>query len=129
MTKILMTDNGPVAEGLLDGYSIGDRLLEGVMFRILIVNNEITCPGVVADHEDYMVQFSTEQRAKWNESAVESCIQWGDNLRTADGEDIWIEVAEAPAEDPLVNVRTIEAESFGDISKRILGKLTPKDSG
>lgn len=130
MTRVIMTDNGPVAEALLDGYGFGDRQLEGVMFRILIVEGQITCPGVHADHEDYMVQFSVDQRAKWANSAVEDCHSLGDNLQTEDGEDAWIELVEGEPGDPLAalrgTVRPIEAESFGQISKRILGTLKPR---
>jgi hypothetical protein len=154
-----MTDSGPVEEALLDGYGFGDRLLEGVMFRIILIEGKINCPGLHKDSEAYGGRFTPEQVAKWQLQAEENCRSLGDNLVTEDGQEAWIEIVEADPSDPLAGVhkgddlstsedsvdswvdpdkmqdlwqgkrdtvRPIEAESFGDISKRIVGKLTPR---
>ena len=42
MVRRIMSEDGPVDFGLMDGYHFGDRLLEGVMFKVTIdENNEI----------------------------------------------------------------------------------------
>lgn len=132
MTYVIMTDNGAVAEALLDGYGFGDRLLEGVMFRVTIIEGDIRCLGHHANSNDYMKKFSQAQLAEWDEAVVANCRDLGDNLQTEDGEDAWIELVEGDAGDPLSplrgTVRPIEAESFGAISKRIVGKLTPRQT-
>ena len=161
MTYVIMTEAGPVDEALLDGYGFGDRLLEGVMFRITIVEGAINCPGFHADSQHYLDRFTLEQVAQWQLDAERDCKDCGDNLTTADGQDAWVELVESDPNDPLAavresededlandfvdssallramgkeprelrTVRPIEAESFGDISKRIVGTLRAKKTG
>lgn len=124
MTLAIMTENGPVDEALLDGYGFGDRLLEGVMFRIQIKDGAINCPGVHAKSQRYADSFTLAQVAEWQVQAEEHCRSLGDDLVTQDGEDAWIEDTSAAASPPS-EFRVIEAQSFGDISKRIVGKLNP----
>lgn len=155
MMLVIMTDAGPVDVAYLDGYGFGDRMLEGVLFKIIILEGKINCPGVHEKHQRYADAFTLEQVAKWQIDAEKNCEQLGDNLQTEDGEDAWIEVVEADPQDPLAAVRenndpasdyvdanallgalgreprgvvrSIEAESFDQISKRIMGTLTPID--
>lgn len=124
MTLAIMTDSGPVDEALLDGYGFGDRLLEGVMFRITIKDGAINCPGVHAKSQRYADSFTLEQVAQWQVDAEEHCRSLGDDLETESGEEAWIE-DDGKLAAPAGEVRVIEAQSFGDISQRIVGKLNP----
>ena len=131
MMLVIMTEAGPVDEAYLDGYGFGDRMLEGVLFKIIIREGKINCPGVHEKSQRYADAFTLEQVAKWQIDAEKNCEELGDNLQTADGEDAWIEVVDADPQDPLKAmrpvVRSIEAESFGQISQRIMGTLKPID--
>jgi len=91
MTYKIMTDDGPVEEALLNGYSFGDRVLEDVMFRITIKDGEINCPGVAESSQSYMDRFTLVQVAEWQVEAEQNCRDLGDNLETADGCEAWIE--------------------------------------
>lgn len=46
-------DCGPVTEVLVDGYAIGDRLLEGVMFKATIKGSKVSV-AAPADTLDYL---------------------------------------------------------------------------
>lgn len=49
-------------EILVDGYPVGDRLLEGVMFRVTIENQKAKVLGVVDEAKPYMEGLN---EAKW----------------------------------------------------------------
>ncbi len=49
--KTIMSNAGPVKSALLDGYSFGDRILEGVIFRVTIdENGEVQVKEEEPDH-------------------------------------------------------------------------------
>jgi hypothetical protein len=123
MTINIMTEDGPVEEALLDGYSFGDRRLEGVMFRIQVKDGKINCPGVSESSQRYMDSFTLEQVAEWQVEAEKNCRDLGDNLETADGREAWIEKS---ADQPTV----ITPRSIGKVSiEDILNHLnSPKTS-
>lgn len=112
MTLVIMTEDGPVDEALLNGYSFGDRILEDVMFRIRIKDGEINCPGVAKSSQRYMDSFTSEQVAQWQVDAEEDCRGLGDNLETADGREAWIENSE---DQPISS------------QPRVVGKVTLED--
>lgn len=91
MALQIMTDDGPVEEALLNGYGFGERLLEDMMFRIIIKDGEINCPGVTDKCQAYMDRFNDAKVAEWQVEAEDNVKRLGDNLETADGSDAWIE--------------------------------------
>lgn len=79
--------------GYVDGYSFGDRLLEGVMFEITIVDGEAKCLGVVESAKAYCAKFSKKQMAEWCAEAVELAVE--DYLTSLDGQtDLMVEDVE-----------------------------------
>lgn len=54
-------------EAYFDGYDIGERLLEGVMFKVSIIDNELKVSYSKED-ESYMSQLNKKM---WLESALE----------------------------------------------------------
>jgi hypothetical protein len=53
---------------LLNGYSFGDRLLEDVMFKVVIENNKFKCLGVTEDSQSYFNDLNTK---KWMKECEE----------------------------------------------------------
>lgn len=133
-----MTENGPCEFALVNGYTIADRTLEGVMFKVTVIEGEIRCLGHDADSHDYMKRFSERQLAEWDEAIVKSCKEDVDGLHTSpDGEGAWFELVETPEGDPLKAVRESNepADDFVDSKallnalgrgERIPGTLTPR---
>ena len=83
-----VTDMGPVDKVYLDGYSVGDRLLEGVLFECVIVNGKITVTGVAEHCRAYFEQLNT---SKWL-AAAQAFSQNHDIFSTEDGTDAWAEI-------------------------------------
>lgn len=54
----------------VDGYSFGDRLMEGILFKVKVVDNKPECIGVSEDDEPYMTQFNWEH---WKKRCEEFC--------------------------------------------------------
>jgi hypothetical protein len=82
MTYAIRDDNGPITPQVayVDGYSFGDRLLEGVMFEIAVLPNqegllELVCNRVDPSCRDYMSQFDTKKVAWWCERALECALE------------------------------------------------------
>lgn len=57
----------PVTTAYLDGYHLGDRKLEGVLFKFRLVKNKLTV-RVVKEHSDY---FAKLNQSFWLKRAVE----------------------------------------------------------
>ena len=56
--KYFVDENGKkYTEAYIDGYSIAERLLEGVTFKIYIENNEVKVE-VIKEDEEYFEQFN-----------------------------------------------------------------------
>jgi hypothetical protein len=70
--------------GYVDGYLFGERLLEGVMFAIMIdgPTQEVRCTGVAATQQDYMRKFSKAMIEQWKRLAEEAAE---DSLTSLDG--------------------------------------------
>lgn len=90
---ILMTEKGPVDEAFFDGYGIEERLLEGVLFRIVIEDEYVKCLGPKDEFSPYMKKFSQKQLAEWDEMIVERVLHDPEEpgLQCAEGQDVWIE--------------------------------------
>jgi hypothetical protein len=52
------------------GYDFGDRVMEGVRFKVRITGAEPDCFGVDDDSEAYMIQFNWEH---WKKRCEEYC--------------------------------------------------------
>jgi hypothetical protein len=59
----------PRKQAMIDGYSFGDRMLEGVMFIITIEDDGSLSAEVHPNHANYFNQLNTQM---WLERAVES---------------------------------------------------------
>jgi hypothetical protein len=89
--KTLENDHGVVSEALFDGYDVAERLLEGVLFRVQIINDEVVCLGVLDTQAAYMKKFSQEQIDKWHRDIESRVVDWGgDMLVDANNEDVWL---------------------------------------
>jgi hypothetical protein len=73
--KLVCPDCGPVDACLLDGYQFGDRILEGVNFRITTDSKKLIAETLPED-EDYM---SGLNKAKWLREAATSAFT-ADNM-------------------------------------------------
>jgi len=58
---------------LIDGYLFGDRLLEGVMFKISLSENGRTCIGVDSESEVYMKQLNWKY---WKKQCEDFCTEY-----------------------------------------------------
>lgn len=67
----------------LDGYSLAERTLEGVMFVIRSDNGELVCDGVRPEDQEYYEDFSEKRRAEWQKEAVKE-FHW-DSYSNEDG--------------------------------------------
>lgn len=77
-------DNGNQFDtAYFDGYSIGDRLLEGVMFEVKIENEQIKVLGVRDDCKQY---FSRLNQESWLETAQEYVEEGGDLFCSQNGD-------------------------------------------
>jgi hypothetical protein len=122
MTLVIMTDDGPVEEALLNGYSFGDRRLENVMFRIQIKDGKINCPGVTDSSQRYMNSYHLSQVAEWMLEAEQTCQQLGDTLETVDGLDAWIENVESTPSQ--IQPKAISKVNINDLLSRAVGPKT-----
>jgi len=52
------------------GYNFGDRIMEGVSFKVKVVNNKGICIGVHPDSKPYMIQFNWEY---WKKQCEDYC--------------------------------------------------------
>ncbi len=87
---MIKNNNGQVAVAYLDGYSLAERLLEGVRFEMREVDGKLTCTGVHPEDADYMIQFSEQARADWETTAPMMAV---DSMFDEDGNDCWWEDA------------------------------------
>ena len=67
---------GTISYGLLDGYSFGDRVLEGVKFQIIIDHNKVKSVTVCKEAKAY---FDTLNAKKWLKDA-KACAEETDIL-------------------------------------------------
>lgn len=90
---ILMTEKGPVDEAYFDGYGIEERLLEGVLFRVIVEDEIVKCLGPKDEFSPYMKKFSQRQLAEWEEQIVERVLQDPEDpgLQCPSGNEAWIE--------------------------------------
>ena len=85
-----MTESGEVEKVYIDGYPVGDRLLEGVMFECVIRGERVVVTGVTPTCEAY---FDCLNRTKWIRE-VEEFAQTRDLFcvdPSGSGDDAWIE--------------------------------------
>jgi hypothetical protein len=71
------TDKKVIPYGLFDGYSVGDRLLEGVLFRVSFDAEDKTHVIIDTAHADYFEQFNAEM---WYKEVREHIDADGDIL-------------------------------------------------
>lgn len=85
--KFRTEDKDEVEYAYINGYDFGDRLLEGVLFKIVIENNKFKTVDVAPDAKEY---FSQLNQKKWLREATEFAKQL-DIFIAPDGEsDAWI---------------------------------------
>lgn len=54
----------------VNGYDFGDRIMEGVKFKVRVVNGKPECFGMDPDSEPYMVQFDWKY---WKQKCEDYC--------------------------------------------------------
>lgn len=114
----LMSDSGPIEEAFFDGYGIEERLLEGVMFRVIIKDDEVLCTGARSDHSAYMKKFSKSQKEDWCKEilAIISRDPSDAQLVTENGEEAWIE-------DCQIHYHGVPIEVEGLTGEQLMEKL------
>lgn len=60
--RFIDLNNNQIEKGLINGYSFGDRLLDNVMFEVVIVNNALVVVGVTPECQRY---FDDLNKEKW----------------------------------------------------------------
>ena len=115
------TDEKKYECAYIDGYLVGERLLEGVMFEIRIVGKKFKAK-VIDQYKEY---FETLNTKKWLK-AVESYCAQNDMFSTAaeNGEDCWVIDDKGNAQPHLKNIVKpkpvkMQVSSFADIIKNI----------
>lgn len=83
----IMSDKGPVEFAVFDGYSFGDRLLEGVMFKAWIDENDEIQVEPVPGNEGYLSDLNM---GKWLKEA-KTFAEEADRLSDYGGNIYWIE--------------------------------------
>ena len=84
VTKLKCDSCGVVDHAILDGYAVGDRLLEGVKFMVTILNDKVIA-NVHPEDADY---FKRLNQKKWlkevrkfaAETDVVACPKCGDDM-------------------------------------------------
>lgn len=94
-----VSDRGDEEYAYVDGYDFGDKLLEGILFRIVIENNKFTCNQVDLESFDY---FETLNKKMWFKSAVTFAKQNDIFIAPNGNSDAWI-VDEEGNENPHLN--------------------------
>ncbi len=76
----------PVEKAYIDGYSFGDRLLEGVMFEVRVVGDDITVEAAARSKR----YFEDLNKEKWLKAAKKSALQHDflESTEDGDGDDI-----------------------------------------
>lgn len=65
---------------LVDGYSFGDRMLEGVMFDVVFQNKEVVSIDVQEGHRRYFEDLNTTKWLKVAKDYVERKLKTGDEV-------------------------------------------------
>lgn len=85
--KFRTEDKDGVEYAYINGYDFGDRLLEGVLFKIIIENNEFKAVDVEPGAKEY---FSQLNQKKWLKEATDFAKQL-DVFIAPDGKsDAWV---------------------------------------
>lgn len=136
MTKFkhFETESGnKVTTAEFDGYSIDERLLEGLIFQITIQPDGTLKSSVRTEDEDYFSQFNTSKFLKEAEDYAVECDEFTDPLSgehcwlVVDGQDnrpkrrgIPIDISKHPFQSP-----TVETEDE-EVKEVVIGDFTPK---
>ena len=68
MPQLTCADCGPIEYALLDGYLVGDRLLEGVKFKVSIKSGKVIAQPAASDDAEYMRRMN---KRRWLKEAAE----------------------------------------------------------
>lgn len=79
------------------GYDFGDRIMEGVRFKVRVIDSKPECFGLHPDSEPYMVQFDWEH---WKKRCEEFCERADLAECPHCGEDVLVEDEETAASRP-----------------------------
>lgn len=108
---------GPVDHVLLDGYPVGDRLLEGVLFEIRFTKNgKSYTASTTKDDAEYMSQLNVK---RWRKEMVEYAK--GTDIASCPKCDGDVDVADLLTKVPRPASPTIEIKMTGlpDILRRL----------
>lgn len=64
----------------IDGYSVGDRLLEGVLFDVVFQNKTVVSVNVQEDCESYFENLNTTKWLRAIKEYAERTLQTGDEV-------------------------------------------------
>lgn len=112
---MIITDDGTPFTGTItvNGYHVGDRLLEDVWFYAK-VNNGIPDLTTVRVAPYDAVYFSDLNQKKWLQEIREYITDEDEHFETIGGDDVWIDSDEQDAIEPV----EIKMESMDDIMKK-----------
>lgn len=103
----LMSDKGPVEQVVIDGYDVGERLLEGVHIQIAIKKGRFKASLPRASDREYFKSQGLNKR-HWLKRAEEYAEE-ADFL----SEEVWVE--REPQAKPVANPVKVNVRKLGDI--------------
>ena len=118
-----MNDEGPMDPQVayLNGYSIAERLLEDLLFKIEIIDDEIRCTGFHPDSERRVKNLLPQQAIDAYIKEMEVFAKKHDIFIDTNGEDCWID----PPQWESTALTPIPIKDSGDIFE-MLG-IKPKN--
>lgn len=75
-----------VTTALFDGYPVGDRILEGVMFECRVVGDKVVVTGVREEDREYFNRLKTKNLLE----RVTEWVQDHDLFEDGDGNDVYL---------------------------------------
>lgn len=106
----IMTESGEIEKGYVDGYSVGERELEGCYFEITIQDDKVVAKIRDKD-KDWFEHFSEKDQNRWIEWAIEDAEENGVSSDPGCGDEAWIEgiILEPKQSYPLPQPDTISS--------------------
>lgn len=109
---------GKIDHVLVDGYTFGDRILEGVMFEVRDKNGKPDAIGVTKECLDYFNDLNTK---KW----LKACQGYCEDLDIAQCPKCGYDVPVWGANKPLPTARVIRMTSGSDLINQIMNAQKP----
>jgi len=121
--KLICDNCGEIGHVLVDGYGFGDRLLEGVMFKVRDVNGKPKVDGVTEDSQEY---FNGLNAKKWIKECEKYCKEL--DIATCPNCDEDVPVWDAVSDSDKANLTLIGTRKPNLILNKPLEDITPDEA-